>query len=59
MDIEFKLTGRWEAEPVDALNQDKFWQTLHTWEQFPKFHGKTKSKMPDTFLRLNSEWFLA
>ena len=58
LELEFKLTGRWEAEPVDALNQDKFWQILQTWEQFSKFHGQPKSRMPDSFLRLNSEWFL-
>jgi len=59
LEIEQKLTDKWEAHSEDKENQNKFWEILKTWEQFPKLHGKLHSKMPDTFLRKNHDWFLA
>ena len=59
LELEEKLTDKWKPHSKDKENQNKFWEILQTWEQFPKLHGKLHSKMPDTFLRKNHDWFLA
>ena len=59
MELEEKLTGKWQPHPQDEELQNKFWEMLQTWDHFHKLHGKIQSKMPDTFLRENHEWFLA
>ena len=59
LELEAKLTGNWQSHPQDDQLQNKFWNILKTWEQFPKEHGKLQRKMPDTFLRENHDWFLA
>ena len=58
IELEEKLTGKWQTYPQDKDLQNQFWEILKTWERFPELHGKFQSKMPDTFLRENHEWFL-
>ena len=58
LELELKIAGEWESQPQDEVLQDRFWEILQTWKMFSKLHGKIPSKMFDTFLRENHEWFL-
>jgi len=58
LELELKITGDWESQTQDEVLQGRFWEILQTWKMFSKLHGKIPSKMSDTFLRENHEWFL-
>ena len=58
LELEAKITGTWESQTLDKELQERFWKILKTWEIFPKYHGKSQSKLSDIFLRENHVWFL-
>ena len=59
LELEEKITGKWQPHPQDDELQNKFWEILQTWEHFPKLHGELQSRIPDFWIRQNHKWFLA
>jgi len=57
-EMHLKLNNLWVSNENDSIDNSLFWKKLSKWNEFSRYHGDTVSRVSDSFLRKNKNWFL-
>ena len=58
LELEARLTGKWQDSNTDLQLQDRFWQIFKSYSLFDKYHGKIhpECRFGAHYLRNSPEW---